>query len=60
MDLSSQLLADVTALKDNWSPHKTMLGNIMIRYSKFLQIYSEFFRSYLRTQARLAELLGLE
>jgi hypothetical protein len=57
INLSSQLLTDVTALKDAWNSHTTLIGQTMIRYSKFLQIYSEFFRSYRRTLARLEELL---
>lgn len=57
IDLSSQLLSDVTKLRDEWSPHTTLIGQTMIRYSKFLQIYSEFFRSYQRTLARLIGLL---
>jgi hypothetical protein len=57
INLSSQLLTDVTALRDNWSPHNTLIGQTMIRYSKFLQIYSEFFRSYRRTLERLEGLL---
>lgn len=40
IDLSSQLLTDVTNLKDKWSSHSTLIGKTMIRYSKFLQIYS--------------------
>ncbi len=57
INLSSQLLNDVTILRDSWSPHTTLIGQTMIRYSKFLQIYSELFKSYQRTSKRLMGLL---
>lgn len=58
IQLSSQLLVDTEQLKATWNVHSTLLGPTMIRYSKFLQIYSEFFKCYSNTRDRLQSMLG--
>lgn len=57
INLSEQLLMDITKLKDSWNPLTTVVGPTMLRYSKFLQIYAEFFRTYERTRKWLFNLL---
>lgn len=60
IQLSSQLLVDAEQLKETWNVHSTLLGPTMIRYSKFLQIYSEFFKCYSNTRDRLQSMLARE
>jgi hypothetical protein len=57
INLSEQLFQDVDKLKTTWNASATLIGPTMVRYSKFLQIYSEFFKSYTNTLTKLKNML---
>ena len=43
-----------------WNRHETLLGGIMKKYSKFLLVYSEYFKNLNNTQNILNNLLKVK
>ncbi len=56
--LSVQLREELQAKFDGWDRRKTMIGQTMIRFSKFLLVYSDYFKNFNETQRRLKQLLA--
>lgn len=51
--LSRQIHADMEALLMGWDRRLTLVGPTMIRYSKFMLVYSDFFKNYQATEKKL-------
>lgn len=54
--LSLQLGEELGAKLQTWDRRTTTIGQSMIRFSKFLLVYSEFFKNFNESQRRLKEL----
>ena len=57
ISLSGQLREELAVKFDTWDRRKTMLGQTMIKFSKFLLVYNEFFKNFNETQKRLKQIL---
>lgn len=57
IQLSAQLSQEFSVKLAGWDRKTTMIGQTMIRFSKFLLVYSDFFKNFNQTQAKLKELL---
>ena len=47
----------MAALLAGWNRKSTLIGPTMIRYSKFMLVYSDFFKNKKKTEERLKLLL---
>jgi hypothetical protein len=56
--LSVQLREELNAKFEAWDRRKTMIAQTMIRFSKFLLVYSDYFKNFNETQRRLKVLLA--
>lgn len=55
--LSKQIYEDMNALLMDWNRRTTLIAPTMIRYSKFMLVYSDFFKNYQHTEKKLKNLL---
>ena len=53
IQLSSQIYTDLSQIFSSWNRHITMIGQTMIRYSRFMLVYSDFFKNYNNTERKL-------
>ena len=53
IQLSHQLYSDLSGIFGNWERRTTLIGQIMIRYSRFMLVYSDFFKNYQNTERKL-------
>jgi len=57
IQLSKQLSEEFNVKFAGWDCRKTMIGQTMIRFSKFLLVYSDFFKNCNETQRKLKQML---
>jgi hypothetical protein len=55
--LSKQIYEDMNALLMGWNRKTTLIAPTMIKYSKFMLVYSDFFKNYQNTEKKLKNLL---
>lgn len=58
ISLSAQLREELAVKFETWDRRKTMLGQTMTKFSKFLLVYNEFFKNFNETQKRLKQILA--
>lgn len=58
IDLSGQIHDELKAILQGWNRSTTILGTPMIKYSRFLMIYSDFFKNLVETQTKLRDILA--
>lgn len=58
IDLSGQIHDELKAILQNWNRSTTILGTPMIKFSRFLMIYSDFFKNLVDTQSKLRDILA--
>lgn len=56
--LSVQLREELNAKFLAWDRRTTVIGQTMIRFSKFLLVYSDFFKNFNETQKKLKSILA--
>lgn len=56
--LSVQLREDLNAKFQSWDRRKTLIGQTMIRFSKFLLVYSDYFKNFNESQKKLKQILA--
>lgn len=57
IQLSTQMISELEDIYQNWDRHSTLLGAIMKKYSKFLLVYSDYFKNLTTTQNTLRNLV---
>ena len=55
--LSKQIYEDMNALLVDWNRNTTLIAPTMIKYSKFMLVYSDFFKNHQNTEKKLKNLL---
>ena len=58
ISLSEQIHAELREILLTWDRNKSILSTPMIKYSRFLMIYSDYFKNLLDTQKKLKSLLS--
>jgi hypothetical protein len=58
IDLSAQIYQEFKELLNHWQRRTTIIGLPMIKYSRFLILYSDFFKNLTETQNKLKALLA--
>ena len=53
IQLSRQLYSDLSGIFGKWERRTSLIGQVMIRYSRFMLVYSDFFKNYQNTQRKL-------
>lgn len=56
--LSDQIYGELVEVLKRWNRKDTLLGTVMIKFSQFLMIYSDFFKNLIKTQQLLKDLLS--
>lgn len=56
--LSVQLREELNAKFQGWDRRKTLIGQTMIRFSKFLLVYSDYFKNFNESQRKLKQILA--
>lgn len=51
--LSGNIFKDMEAILQKWDRRTTLIGPSMIQYSKFMLVYSQFFKNYENTERKL-------
>ena len=57
IELSGQIYDEMKVILDHWERNSTMIGPTMIKFSKFLMIYIDFFKNLPNTQQKLRTIL---
>ena len=55
--LSTQLQEEIKEKFEKWDPRTTELGMTMIRFSKFLLVYADYFKNLNDSQKKLKDIL---
>jgi hypothetical protein len=58
IQLSEQLSLDLKKTFEAWDRRKTVIGQTMIRFSKFLLVYSDYFKNFNESQKKLKQILS--
>ena len=58
--LSHQLYADLTNIFSIWERKTTLIGQTMLRYARFMLVYSDFFKNYQNTERKIKMLVELD
>jgi hypothetical protein len=58
IDLSDQIFREFRDILAGWNRKYTEIGKPMIKYSRFLMIYSDFFKNYKDTEEKLKILMS--
>lgn len=54
---SDQIYRELVEVLKVWNRKDTLLGTVMIKFSQFFMIYSDFFKNLLKTQRTLKDLV---
>ena len=57
IQLSKQMKVELEGIFQKWDRHSTMIGSTMKKYSKFLLVYSDYFKNLNHTQNVLKNLV---
>lgn len=58
INLSEQIFSELKSVLQNWNRNTTMIGNIMLKYSRFLMIYADYFKNMESTLQKLKRILS--
>ena len=58
ISLSEQLQEELKSKEKNWDSRTTMIGQTMIRFCKFLLVYSDYFKNFNDTQLKIKDILA--
>lgn len=58
IQLSAQLKEELEAKFNKWDRRKTEIGKTMTKFSKFMLVYSDYFKNLASTQAKINTILS--